>query len=70
MKKIVTLLAIASLFMAVGCKNNSKAPKIDVNTVDTTVFEPDSTYEYVDCSCEEGEDSLVVNDTTEAIVDL
>ena len=69
MKKVI-FVAIALTLMAVGCKNNSKAPKIDVNTVDTTVFEPDSTYEYVDCSCEEGEDSLVVNDTTEAIVDL
>lgn len=58
MKKIVTFLAIASLFMAVGCKNNSKAPAVDVNTVDTTVVYEDSTW--VDCSCAD-EDSTVVD---------
>ena len=64
MKKVI-FVAIALTLMAVGCKNNSKAPAVDVNTVDTTVVYEDSTWTVddesspIDCSCAD-EDSTVV----------
>lgn len=67
MKKIITFLAITSLFMAVGCKNNSKAPAVDVNTVDTTVVYEDSTW--VDCSCADEDSTFIGDELVSTVVD-
>lgn len=75
MKKIITFLAIAALLMVTGCKNNSKAPAIDVNTVDTTVVYEDSTWTVddesspIDCSCADEDSTFIGDELVSTVVD-